>query len=229
MNPNVFSELTIFGDRISKKRLLMKFRLSDLCINSDPASLLNVKVKSDGGSFNIEEAADLVKQDDKSFILVPHDGFDLMSISRAVAEMHPEFEQKFLTAKMAPDNDATMTILQLIIPDIDKLRHDVLMEGVNTYFKAFNADIEMERVLVTTKIAKYMEGADDKATDEMKQMLDDNVKTVQDSAKQDVDKKQEDIENAYKAFQAKVAEKQAEFGEKAAAVNDAVANSLKME
>ena len=229
MDSNLEGAVSLYIEQINKKRLLMIFRFFSVCTKADPAALLTVKVPFEGDMVDIEKAADVTVQDDMTFLLVPHAGCDISDLGAAVAEVHPELKQKILVMRVSEDSDETALILELVVPDIDKMRHDILLEAVDTYFKAFEASVEADRALTMARVAKYLLSASDEDKDELKQALDDQTAACMDAAGESVDKKKGEIEAAYEAYQAEHEDKMASLQEKAAAASDAAASTMKME
>ena len=229
MDSNIQGALSLYTEQINKKRLLMVFRFFSVCIKADPAVLLTVKVPVDGEMKDIEKAADVVKQDDKTFMLVPHEDCDIQDLGSAIAEVHPELRQRVLSMKVSADSDETALVLELVVPDVDKIRHDLLLEAVDTYFKVFKTSVEAERALTMARVAKYLLNASDEDKDELDSALDEQTAACIDAANESVDKKKKEIEEAYEAYMAEHEDKLASLQEKAAAASDSAANSMKME
>lgn len=231
MNENAIDILARYEKAINKKRLLFKLQLSDLCVKADPMSLLSMKVALGDEFVNVEKAADVVKKDDETFILIPHEDCTLDSLVVAVTQAHPEFKQKYISARVAPDSDDTVMLLKLIMPEVDKLRHDVLVQGVDTLMSAINGSIDADKAYFSAKIARFMLEATPMEQDEVKQKFDEGAETCKGMVGEDAENKKKEIEEAYAEYLARQEEKKNKEGIQG--VTDAsgadVVNAMKME
>ena len=71
---------------------LLTFRLANLCVKSDPASLLVVSVDVFGKKNNIEDVSKVGVLSDEKMDVYPFHEDLLPMIGKAIAEVHPEFE-----------------------------------------------------------------------------------------------------------------------------------------
>lgn len=106
--------------------MLMKFRFVNLCIKSDAASLLTVKVTGADGSDNeIEKVGNVSILDDDNMLVVPFDEGNMKKLRLAIKQEHPEFKQHIETidldevAKEAgvPEEEAPQTEEQSLDPN----------------------------------------------------------------------------------------------------------------
>ncbi len=229
MNPSIASELEIYENRINKKRFQFVFNLMNLCIKSEPATLMPMGVRLGGSVVRIEDAADVVKPDDFSLILIPKNGASITALMNAVNETHPEFIQEKMPVRKSADTDEIVVLLKLTMPEVDKIRHEVLTKGVGTYKDAFNLGIEREKGVLTAKVAKYLLNATKEEQEEYKKAVDDKTNVVSDIVEETAGQKLADIDDAYAAYQEKHKDMLESMREKAAAVNETAANSMRME
>lgn len=230
MEEHVLDILARYESAINKKRLLFKLQLTSVCVKSDPMSLLPVKVQLNGELVNIEQAADVVKRDDQSLILIPHEGCPLENISEGVLNVHPEFKQSYIGAKVSPDSDETVTLLKFEMPEVNKDRHDVLVQAVDTLADTITTAIDADKAFYSTKIAMYMVGATPSDADEVNKRLDEGADTCKGMVGEDADNKKKDIEEAYARYLENGGSDKSlgDIKETVAASEEDVVNSMKM-
>lgn len=104
--------------------MLMKFRFINLCVKSEAASLLTVKVQDPNEGFmDIEKVANVGILDDDNMLVSPFDDNDMNKLRLAIMKEHPEFKQHIETIdldeatedadKSEQESDATMGNLQI--------------------------------------------------------------------------------------------------------------------
>lgn len=84
--------------QLGQTLMLLKFRLVNLCVKSEPAALLAVSVPGDGAEeLELEKVANVGVLDDDSMLIAPFADDDMKKIRLAVKKVHPEFKQHIET------------------------------------------------------------------------------------------------------------------------------------
>lgn len=204
---------------------LLTFRLANLCVKSDPASLLVVSVDVFGKQNNIEDVSKVGVLSDEKMDVYPFHEDLLPMIGKAIAEVHPEFKQSIETLH-SKSKDKDIRYLQLTMPEVDKNRRDLLMDGVDLNFNDCKAKCDAAKQKYLFELTDKMQGSSEQDADEAKErfdkMSDDNMKMAQAAA----DNKKQEIEEAYQRFLSKQAEKDAAQKEQEAAEGKDVATQM---
>ena len=206
---------------------LLTFRLANLCVKSDPASLLVVSVDVFGKKNNIEDVSKVGVLSDEKMDVYPFHEDLLPMIGKAIAEVHPEFKQSFETFH-SKSKDKDIRYLQLTMPEVDKDRRDLLMDGVDLNFNDCKAKCEAAKQKYFFELTDKMQGSSEEDTNEAKERFDkiseDNMKMAQAA----VDNKKKEIDEAYQRYLSKQAEKNAAENEQIAAEGKDVTSSMKL-
>ena len=206
---------------------LLTFRLANLCVKSDPASLLVVSVDVFGKQNNIEDVSKVGVLSDEKMDVYPFHEDLLPMIGKAIAEVHPEFKQSLETLH-SKSTDKDIRYLQLTMPEVDKNRRDLLMDGVDLNFNDCKAKCEAAKQKYLFELTDKMQGSSERDTNEAKErfnkMSDDNMKMAQAAT----DKKKKEIEEAYQRYLSKQADKNAAENEQKAAEGRDVSPSMKL-
>lgn len=200
MNTELFVMLDQFQARLDKKLALMQLRFANACVKADPASLLSVSVDCDSRIMYIENACDIVKKDDDKFFLVPQDESYLQAISDAVKAEHPEFKQEVFSIKISPDKEMEALVLLLTVPPVDKNRHDILIKAVDGYKDVFEKSVEVEKAMITTKLALKLANASKEESDEVDEVLNKGVDEKKEKAGKLAEDKKKEIDEAYQRY-----------------------------
>ena len=140
MRRAIIFEYERLADNLANYVGLMNFRFMNLCIKAEPASLIPVEISIDGEKEKLENCADVAKEDDYQFMIIPKFEEDLKDIMRGIALSHPEFKQEIQTKTVVvPDEDGgerdyDVKYLLLTMPEVDDDRYDVLKEGVKLIY-----------------------------------------------------------------------------------------------
>ena len=98
-------KVELFEKRIGQAYSLLCFRLCNLCVKAEPASLLPVTVTTRNGEKNLEDVAQVGKKDWNVLMLFPFDEKLMKSVAYGVSEVHPEFEQEILELRLRKQED----------------------------------------------------------------------------------------------------------------------------
>ena len=118
--------------------------------------------------------------------------------------------------------------LTFTMPEVDKARHDLLNEGVDTLNKQCTAKLDTIFEQYTAKIAEKMIGVNPEMIDKVKDMLKEVYDFYNDICKKQTDGKKKEIEDAYQVYVAEQEAKKQDLQEEIAAHNQAASQSMKM-
>lgn len=200
MNSELSVILDEFQARLDNKLALMQFRFANACVKADPAALLSINVECDSRMLYLEKSCDIVKKDEDKFLLVPQDESYIDAISDGVKAEHPEFEQQIFPMKISPDRDAQILTLLLTVPPVNKDRHDILTQAVDGYKDVFEKSLEVERALITPKLALKLLNASKEEKDEVDQALNKGIDDRKAKAGELADDKKKEIDEAYQRY-----------------------------
>ena len=185
---------------------LYSYRLMNLCIKAEPASLLSIEIPYDGTIFGIERFAGVSTDTEYSFKIFPHDNEALPLITKAILKVHPEFKQEIVTdKKISYDKDLNekeeeVKILLITMPEVDDDRYKALKEGLDFLTKAFIAKIdttyEKYKLKLTSKLAERKEEEMKEATDALDELYDFSKKSITTYE----ENKLEEIEDAHQKY-----------------------------
>lgn len=160
MRRAIIFEYERLADNLANYVGLMNFRFMNLCIKAEPASLIPVEISIDGEKEKLENCADVAKEDDYQFMIIPKFEEDLKDIMRGIALSHPEFKQEIKTKTVVvPDEDGgerdyDVNYLLLTMPEVDDDRYDVLKEGVKLIYDDCKLRMETANNKAKIKIAQ---------------------------------------------------------------------------
>lgn len=212
---------------LSGYAMLLAFRLINLCVKADATILLPTIVYVNGEEKKMEDVADVGMRAEDVLDIYPFHEDLIKPIGVAVAEIHPELKQKLETIHV-DEQQKDFKYLSLTIPEVDKNRHDILLEGVDAFADLAKGQTDAAEARYTVRLEKELFGRPADETDEahnhFKETLEDHNKRV----KSIIEDKQKEIEDAYKRYQEKQAEKEQSKLEQMAAEGADVKSQLKM-
>lgn len=213
---------------------IMDFRFRNLCIKSDPMALLSVKVLIEGELRNIEQCADVGKDNDYQFMVFPKYEEDLGQIAKGILEVHSEFkvEGKTMPIESVDENGNDQTVdvkyLLLTMPVVNDDRYKVLKDGVDAIYQDCKIQMESANNISKAKFAELAPGE----TKEDLDKLDKELKRLNKQWNEQRDKihqaKLDDIEEAHNKWLAEQAEQMQQRTEQENARGEEAAHSMKM-
>lgn len=229
MKPQTSNLIEEAKSKMSGYTALYAYRLLNLCIKAEPASLLSVIVKTDIGEEPLEKVAQIFQPDDYHFIIIPSEEKNLMGIGKGIMKIHPEFKQEIKNeqGKDSSDRDVEISFIQVSMPDVNKERHDLLLDGVKALTEEVKVKTDGIFDLYTAKITAKVAGDKDEL-DEAKKALKEIHDTLGNAAKEYEEKKIKEIEEAYKAFMEKKNQEENEKKEKDKETNHGAGMSMKI-
>ena len=148
---------------------LLMLRYGNLCVKADATSLLSVTVQMNNQECDIEKVADVGTLQDDVLVVAPKSPNFIQYIGKGVMLAHPEFKMDIVQPDNSKDEDDRY--LTFTMPEVDKTRHDLLNEGVDTLNKQCTAKLDTIFEQYTAKIVEKMVGADPEMIDKVKDML----------------------------------------------------------
>ena len=208
---------------------LLIYRYANLCVTAQPMSLLPVVVEDeDQGEMNIEQVAGVKLLDDFRMEVVPYDPRFNFPLCKAIREQHPEFKQDLVRPDNASEEDERRLILTM--PEVNKDRHDALIDSVNILYDGCKAQIDKTsgeyRIKLGQKIVTLLS---DDERNEAKEAFGTSIKTHQDIIDTVKADKVKEIEDAYQHYLEVQAAKRAEADEKNAAHGQNAGQQLRMD
>lgn len=227
MKLEVQMQLKEYDSVLSGYTFLLAFRLMNLCVKAEPASLLPVVVLFNGNEKKIEEVANVgIKADDQLDVYPFHEDL-IIPIGKAILDAHPEFKQSLETAKI-PKHEKELKFIRLTMPEVDDARRKVLLEGVDTFHDATKGQFDVAKTKYNIRIEKELYNATKDEIEEAKNRFDELYDQYSKSVDKTVGDKKNEIEEAYKLWQQKKLEKQKEMQEKMAAAGEGVKSKMKL-
>ena len=186
---------------------MLNFRYLNMCIKVEPASLIPVKVDTEGSEKNLEQVAMVTKKDDYRFWILPKYDDDMKAICEGIAKVHPEFRQKEMTMKIEGlEGEGTshdVRYLQLTMPEVDDKYYKALKDAVDVFYDQCKTLMEAAANQAKAEIAVKSVGEPKEDVDGIKKEVDKLIKSSEESRDKLRDKKLKDIEEAYKNWLAK--------------------------
>lgn len=128
------------SDRMSGYLTLLHYRYMNLCVKSEPASLMPVTISFLGEEKNIEDVAQVGQPDDFHLAVVPDSSHMTNLIAQSIFLAHPEFK---LTRKTIGSGDEATDYLEYEMPEVDKERRDFLNQTVKSLHDEAKARIDI--------------------------------------------------------------------------------------
>ena len=166
----IITEFSNLSEKLTNQCVIFSYRLKNLCIKAEPASLLPIKVNIDGQNKNLEECACVGKgDDDYTFKIVPLFEEDLRKVALAIRKM----------------------------PVVNDNRYDALKNGVKMCYD--KCKVEMDAIYNASKLKfdkeKLLETKDDQ--DKLDNLLE-KVKTKAEEQREKIyNNKLQEIEEAH--------------------------------
>lgn len=186
--------------------VLANYRYMNLCTKAEPASLLCITVELEGVEYNLEDVADVANPQPDQLALFPKDKSPELefAICKGIKTSHPEFDVDVKKLESEEnDGNEPMNYILLTMPEVDKPRHDVLIEAVDSLCDECTGKLDFVFQDYTQKITLKLAGASKEELDEAKdelQSLHDKHKEMLDTYTED---KKKQIEEAYERYQEK--------------------------
>lgn len=144
MNNYITFELTDFAKKLKGYNMLFNYRMTNLCVKSEPTALMPVTVVLGGAEYNLEEVANILKPDDFSFDVYPKNQNNLQEVISSILDVHPEFKMEMKTDKAENEGGEEKRHILYTMPKVNKDRRDLLNETAKTFHKECVANLDVE-------------------------------------------------------------------------------------
>ena len=191
------------SDSLSTLNAQFAYRLMNLCVKSEPVSLLPILVNIEGELQKLEECAQISKDDDYTFKVFANYSSDIPALAQGIFKTHPEFKQELFEEEVEYiDEDGEERVdkvpyILLTMPEVDDERYDVLKDGVKAIYE--DTKVKMENVIANAdvKMAELMAGESEADIEKVKKARDKQVKTWTEQRDKVYNKKLQEIEEAH--------------------------------
>ena len=198
MNTYINIQLQDFSQRIRGYNMLFNYRLMNLCVKAEPASLMPVTVEVMGREYNFEEVAELRRPDEYHFEIRAFNENNLDDVVGAIFDVHPEFIVDMKTEKDTGDNEHRYAFYSM--PDVNKDRYDLLTKLTKGFYDECAVQMDAAYAKEQTRFIDLLLHAPAEEADEAKG----EMKTIYDGGKEEAEKirdaKLKEIEEAYQRY-----------------------------
>lgn len=217
MRKSIGALINEMKSKMSGYAVMLQYRYMNLCVKAEPAALLSFTVTDDEGEeTNLEEVASASLANDYQFEIYPHDPKMVFAICKGIKEAHPEFKIDTRTEEGDGESENQVVIV-CTMPEVNKDRHDVLIDGVDTLYDQCKAKLDANhatyKARLTAKLVGFSEGDVQEAEDELEKVY----KMHDDTCLQYKETKVKEIEEAYQRYLDEQKKKQDAADERAAA------------
>lgn len=140
------------SDKMSGYMTLLHFRYMNLCVKSEPASLMPVTISFLGEEKNIEDVAQVGQPDDFHLAVVPDSKHMTNLIVQNIFLAHPEFK---LERKTIGSGEDEKEYLEYEMPEVDENRRDFLNQAVKSLHDEAKARIDAVHTEQKAALAEY--------------------------------------------------------------------------
>lgn len=179
---------------------LLAYRYMNLCVKSEPVSLLSSQAVIDGNYYQLENVIRLTKPDDSCLHLFPIDQMLIPNICQAILLEHPEFKQDIVDdpyAKKESDDKPVPKMIVLTVPPVDKDRKDDMLDMVNALFEDCDKRMKLDFDVAAAKAGIAAVSLPKETQEETKKAFEDSYNNFVEQAKKYKENKIKEIEDAY--------------------------------
>lgn len=236
MNTQVISIQNNFQHDLNGSVSFLFYCFMNLCIKAEPAALLSAEFEQGGLTLSIEDMGDVAQPDKYRLCVIPKESEDIPLIIKGVLREHPELKPAIMTIEQdklveIDESDEREDIQKLVVftvPEVNEDRHDVLLQGVDTFYDKCKADMEKSHAAYVSKMTVALKGESvediNAAKDELEGIYNTYVET-RDKLKED---KIKEIEDAYQLYLKKHTEEENIRKEQADAKGEKAGFSMNM-
>ena len=213
---------------LSGYAILLSFRMYNLCVKAHPVILLPVVVKVKGTEQKLEDIAQVgLRAEDQLDIYPSHEDL-IVPIGQGIAELHPELKQSIEAIHVDEPEPKDFKYLRLTMPEVDKARHDLLLEGVDAYYEVAKGQLDVAKVKYVARMEKSIFGQPKEEVDVARGMFDETFNQHAEMVEKTVADKQTEIEEAYQRYLERRVQQEQSRLEQAAAQGLDVLNQMQM-
>lgn len=235
MKRAIVREYEQLGENLSQENAVFAFRLRNLCVKAEPVSLLPIEVMIEGELQKLEQCTTIGKDDDYSFMIIPHYDEDIVPLGQSIMVAHPEFKQEVKTMKVdgvdenGNDKEQDVRYILVTMPEVDDDRYDVLKDGVKLAYDECKARMEAINVKADAKFAMYTPGESDEDIQKLKNARDKLNETWDGQRDKIYNEKIQEIEDAHNKWLAEKNAKEQKRQEDEASHSETAARTMKID
>ena len=207
MKRSIVNTLNELNGRIMGHVAVMSYGYCQLCVKADASSILGFEETWNGLPQKIEDLADVYvhaeEGDDDKLDLFPKRSEYLPLLAKGIFEIHPEFKQDLLTFEGVDKEDEDnpdAKYLRLIMPEVNKDRHDVIMEAIDLLYKQCVAKLDALKVKYGVMITKQTATSDPAAVKEAQDTLTEQIDQGKEMCENLTAEKRKEVEDAYQRY-----------------------------
>lgn len=234
MRRSIIKEFDQLAEALSSFTAMFAYRLKNLCVKAEEASLLSVRVLVEGELQNLEKCAIIAKNGDFEFMIVPKFEEDMLQIQQGIMAVHPEFKQEVESMKVeTADTEGNISeqdarYIHVTMPEVDDDRYDVLKEGVKLAYDQCKFQMQGANMKADAKLAELTIGESDENMKLIKGERD-KLNTQWDEHRDKLyNEKLQEIEEAHNKWLSEEAVREAQREEEEAAHNQSAAITMKL-
>ena len=205
-------------NKMSGYAVMLQYRYMNLCVKAEPVALLSFTVTDDEGEeSNFEDVASASLANDYQFEIYPHDPKMVFAICKGIKTAHPEFKIDTRTEESDEESEENQVVIVCTMPEVNKDRHDLLIEGVDTLYDQCKAKLDANHAAYKTRLTAKLVGSSEDDIQEAEDELEKVYKTHDDICLEYKEEKVKEIEEAYQRYLDEQKKKQNAADERAAA------------
>lgn len=218
MRKSIEALISEMKSKMSGYAVMLQYRYMNLCVKAEPAALLSFTVTDDEGEeTNLEEVASAGLANDYQFDIYPNDPKMVFAICKGIKEAHPEFKIDTRTEESDEESEENQVVIVCTMPEVNKDRHDLLIEGVDTLYDQCKAKLDANHATYKTRLTAKLVGSSEDDIQEAEDELEKVYKTHDDICLEYKEEKVKEIEEAYQRYLDEQKKKQDAADERAAA------------
>ena len=172
---------------------------------------------NEGDENNLEDVASACLANDYQFEIYPNDPKMVFAICKGIKEAHPEFKIDTRTEESDEESEENQVVIVCTMPEVNKDRHDLLIEGVDTLYDQCKAKLDANHATYKTRLTAKLVGSSEDDIQEAEDELEKVYKTHDDICLEYKEEKVKEIEEAYQRYLDEQKKKQDAADERAAA------------
>ena len=218
MRKSIEALISEMKSKMSGYAVMLQYRYMNLCVKAEPAALLSFTVTDDEGEeTNLEDVASAGMANDYQFEIYPNDPKMVFAICKGIKEAHPEFKIDTRTEESDEESEENQVVIVCTMPEVNKDRHDLLIEGVDTLYDQCKAKLDANHATYKTRLTAKLVGSSEDDIQEAEDELEKVYKTHDDICLEYKEEKVKEIEEAYQRYLDEQKKKQDAADERAAA------------
>lgn len=218
MRKSIETLISEMKSKMSGYAVMLQYRYMNLCVKAEPAALLSFTVTDDEEEeTNLEDVASAGMANDYQFEIYPNDPKMVFAICKGIKTAHPEFKIDTRTEESDEESEENQVVIVCTMPEVNKDRHDLLIEGVDTLYDQCKAKLDANHATYKTRLTAKLVGSSEGDVQEAEDELEKVYKTHDDICLEYKEEKVKEIEEAYQRYLDEQKKKQEAADERAAA------------